>query len=80
MVDSTISLRWDCHKIENAFFRSYIGYQSRCNGDPFRQRTHFEANIAYAPVMTMDGGNPLTWMQSYIPIETHFEMNFNMVF
>ncbi|MGB4928897.1 MAG: cytochrome c peroxidase, partial [Chitinophagales bacterium] len=37
------------------------------------------ANIVWAPEMLMDGGNPSLETQVYVPIETHFEMDFNMV-
>lgn len=76
-VDSTISCA-SCHKIENAF-SDHIAISHGVNGASGFRNAPTLANIAYAPVMTMDGGNPSLEMQPYIPIETHFEMNFNMV-
>ncbi len=35
-------------------------------------------NVAYTPIMLRDGGNPTLETQVLVPVETHFEMDFNM--
>ncbi len=76
-VDSTISCA-SCHKIENAF-ADHIAISKGVEGRLGFRNAPTLANIAWVPVMTMDGGNPTLETQPYIPIETHEEMGFNMV-
>jgi len=67
-----------CHKQEFAFGDDVAiseGVEGRLG---FRNSPSL-ANIAYAPVMLKDGGNPSLETQPYVPLETHFEMDFNMV-
>ncbi len=76
-VDSTISCG-SCHKQAYAFSDNIAisaGVENRLG---FRNAPSL-ANIAWAPEMLMDGGNPTIETQVYVPIETHFEMDFNMV-
>lgn len=76
-VDSTISCG-TCHKQEFAFSDNVAvtaGVEGRLG---FRNAPTL-TNIAWAPEMLMDGGNPALETQVYVPIETHFEMDFNMV-
>jgi len=76
-VDSSISCG-SCHKQEYAFSDNIAispGVENRLG---FRNAPSL-ANIAWAPEMLMDGGNPSLETQVYVPIETHFEMDFNMV-
>ena len=76
-VDSTISCG-TCHKQELAFSDNVAvtaGVEGRLG---FRNAPTL-TNIAWAPEMLMDGGNPTLETQVYVPIETHFEMDFNMV-
>ncbi|HRG26682.1 MAG TPA: cytochrome c peroxidase [Chitinophagales bacterium] len=76
-VDSTISCG-TCHKQEFAFSDNVAvtaGVEGRLG---FRNAPTL-TNIAWSPEMLMDGGNPTLETQVYVPIETHFEMDFNMV-
>lgn len=76
-VDSTISCG-TCHKQEFAFADNApitAGVEGRLG---FRNAPSL-ANVAWVPEMLMDGGNPNLETQVYVPIETHFEMDFNMV-
>lgn len=76
-VDSTISCS-SCHLPELAFTdnRSVsLGVEGR---QGFRNAPTL-ANVAYAPYMLMDGGNPNLELQIFVPVEDHNEMDFNMV-
>jgi cytochrome c peroxidase len=76
-VDSTISCS-SCHVPELAFTdnRSVsVGVAGRTG---FRNAPTL-ANVAYAPFMLMDGGNPNLELQIFVPIEDHNEMAFNLV-
>lgn len=76
-VDSTISCG-SCHRIENAF-ADHLPISKGVEGRTGFRNTPTLANVAWQPVMSMDGGNPSLETQPYIPIETHEEMDFNMV-
>jgi len=76
-VDSTISCG-SCHKQAFAFSDNIAISTGVANRPGFRNTSSL-ANIAWAPEMLMDGGNPTIETQVYVPIETHFEMDFNMV-
>lgn len=76
-IDSTISCG-SCHRIENAF-ADHIAISKGVEGRTGFRNAPTLANVAWVPVMTMDGGNPSLETQPYIPIETHEEMGFNMV-
>lgn len=76
-VDYTISCG-GCHNQELAFSDNVAiseGVDARLG---FRNSPSL-ANVAYYPVMLKDGGNPNLETQIYVPLETHFEMDFNMV-
>jgi cytochrome c peroxidase len=76
-VDSTISCS-SCHLPESAFTdnRSVsVGVEGRIG---FRNAPTL-TNVAYAPYMLMDGGNPNLELQIFVPIEDHNEMAFNLV-
>lgn len=76
-VDSSISCG-SCHKQALAFSDNIAisaGVEDRLG---FRNAPSL-ANVAWVPEMLMDGGNPTIETQVYVPIETHFEMDFNMV-
>lgn len=76
-VDSTISCG-SCHKQEYAFGDNVVISLGVNQTLGFRNAPSL-ANIAWSPVMLKDGGNPNLEMQVYVPLETHFEMDFNMV-
>ncbi len=76
-VDSTISCG-SCHKAELAFSDDITISEGVAGRTGFRN-TPSLANVAYYPVMLKDGGNPNLETQPYVPLETHFEMDFNMV-
>ncbi len=76
-VDSTISCA-SCHKLENAM-ADHIAISHGVGGATGFRNAPTLVNLAWAPVLTMDGGNPTLETQIYIPLETHFEMDFNMV-
>ncbi len=76
-VDSTISCG-SCHKQEYAFGDNLAISNGVNQAAGFRNAPSL-ANIAWSPVMLKDGGNPNLEMQVYVPLETHFEMDFNMV-
>ncbi len=76
-LDSSISCG-SCHKQEYAFSDNVAISPGVENRFGFRNAPSL-ANIAWAPEMLMDGGNPSLETQVYVPIETHFEMDFNMV-
>lgn len=76
-IDSTISCG-SCHKIEYAF-ADHVPISKGVEGRMGFRNAPTLGNIAWVPVMTMDGGNPTLETQPYIPIETHEEMGFNMV-
>jgi cytochrome c peroxidase len=76
-VDSTISCG-SCHKQAYAFSDN-IAISAGVEGRLGFRNAPSLANIAWVPEMLMDGGNPTIETQVYIPIETHFEMDFNMV-
>ena len=76
-VDSSISCG-SCHKQELAFSHDVSISEGVYGRLGFRNSPSL-ANVAYYPVMMKDGGNPTLETQPYVPIETHFEMDFNMV-
>jgi cytochrome c peroxidase len=76
-VDSTISCG-SCHKQEYAFGDNVSISEGVNHTLGFRNAPSL-GNIAWSPVMLKDGGNPNLEMQIYVPLETHFEMDFNMV-
>ncbi len=75
-IDSTISCG-SCHKAEYGF-ADHVAISHGVQGRLGFRNAPTLTNIAYAPVMSMDGGNPTLETQPYIPIETHEEMGFNM--
>lgn len=76
-VDSTISCG-SCHKAGLAFSDDVSISEGVFGRLGFRNSPSL-ANVAYYPLMLKDGGNPNLETQPYVPIETHFEMDFNMV-
>ena len=76
-IDSTISCG-SCHKAELAFSDDVSISEGVFGGLGFRNSPTL-ANVAYYPVMLKDGGNPTLETQPYVPLEDHFEMDFNMV-
>jgi len=76
-IDSTISCG-SCHKAELAFSDDVSISEGVFGRLGFRNSPSL-ANVVYYPVMLKDGGNPNLETQPYVPIETHFEMDFNMV-
>lgn len=76
-VDSTISCN-SCHKQEYAFGDN-TSISKGVNDEMGFRNVPSLANVVWSPVLLKDGGNPNLEMQVYVPLETHFEMDFNMV-
>lgn len=76
-VDSTISCS-SCHNAELAFSDDVSISEGVFGRLGFRNSPSL-ANVVYYPVMLKDGGNPTLETQPYVPLEDHFEMDFNMV-
>jgi len=76
-VDSSLSCA-GCHKQEYAF-SDHVSISEGVAGETGFRNAPSLANVAWYPIMLKDGGNPNLEMQVYVPLETHFEMNYNMV-
>ncbi len=76
-VDSTISCG-SCHNASLAFSDD-VALSLGVNGTAGFRNAPTLVNLAWAPVLLKDGGNPTLETQILIPLETHFEMGFNML-
>ncbi len=76
-IDSTVSCG-NCHN-QSLAFSDNVAISLGVNGTSGFRNAPTLANLAWAPVMLKDGGNPTLETQILIPLETHFEMGFNML-
>lgn len=76
-VDSSVSCA-SCHKPEWAF-TDHASFSAGVEGRLGFRNAPTLANVAWAPVMLMDGGSPTLEQQVYVPLEDPHEMDFNMV-
>ncbi len=76
-VDSSVSCM-SCHKPEWAF-ADHAPISAGIEGRLGFRNAPTLANVAWAPVMLMDGGSPTLEQQVYVPLEDVHEMAFNMV-
>ncbi|HQU75682.1 MAG TPA: cytochrome c peroxidase [Chitinophagales bacterium] len=76
-IDSTVSCN-NCHLTQWAF-ADHAPISAGVEGRLGFRNAPTLANVAWQPIMTMDGGSPTLEQQFYIPLEDFHEMAFNMV-